>query len=217
MTVQGYPAAVSMRFHQEPAEAAVAVRVGVDVHEQEVAQHHAHRRVGFVAQQLEQRRHRVAGRGRARQHVICALSCPLAGVGWRGLESPALAFLPGPPTAPTAGAPPGCPGALRHGHTERTVVERMPPSAWTEPPPHGDAARGVDGTAAAWPARLSQGGEGVQDDIDGAHDSRGWHDTCFNLHGRPDEADVRHVIAASHRVVGWGEPWALPRHPEIPE
>ena len=53
-----------------------------------------------------------------------------------------------PPNQPSQDAAPAWTDCRRMG---------MPPAARTEP-------------AAAWPARLSRGGEGVQDDIDGAHD-----------------------------------------------
>ena len=59
--------------HPEPAHAPVAVRVRADVDEQEVPEHGANGELRLLAQELEERRHRVADRGRARQHAQRAL------------------------------------------------------------------------------------------------------------------------------------------------
>ena len=73
-------------------------------------------------------------------------------------------------------------------------------------PPHGDAACGADGTG----RRMARPPVPRRRRRPGRHRRRarrpGWHDTCSNLHGRPDEPDVRHAKTASCRVVGWEEP-----------
>jgi hypothetical protein len=54
-TVHGHPPSGHHEVHEEPPYAAVAVHVRMNVDEYEMPEHHAHRRMLFVDEQLEQR------------------------------------------------------------------------------------------------------------------------------------------------------------------
>ena len=64
------PAGGEQVVHQESAQPSVTVHVGMDEHEEEMAEHRSCARMGFAADQIEQRRHAITHRLRRERDVL---------------------------------------------------------------------------------------------------------------------------------------------------